>query len=109
MALQQTGRLGEAAEQYRRVLVSNPGCEEALANLVSVSLARNEQRAVRHYAEMLAELQPESPVALEALAALAFEDGGCRKKNPSRQGPAIGEAENLICRHPFLHLYSENI
>ena len=30
---------------------------------------------MRRYAEMLAELQPESPVAMEALATLAFADG----------------------------------
>ena len=30
---------------------------------------------MRRYAEMLAELQPESPVAMEALASLAFADG----------------------------------
>jgi len=36
---------------------------------------RKDHSPVRCYAERLAELQPESPVALEALAALAFEDG----------------------------------
>src|ERR1041384_3198995 len=75
VVLQQTGKHAEAVEFYRKVLSRNPRCEEALSNLVAMFLERKDPESVRRYAEMLAELQPESPVAMEALATLAFADG----------------------------------
>ena len=75
VALQQIGRPQEAVEYYRKVLARNPRSEEALSNLVALFLERKDVEAVRHWAAMLAELKPESAVATEALAALAFTDG----------------------------------
>ena len=59
-------------EHYRKVLARNPRCEEALSNLVAMFLEKKDPESVRRYAEMLVELQPESTVAMEALATLAF-------------------------------------
>ena len=93
VALQQTGKHAEAVEQYRKVLARNPKCEEALSNLVAMFLEKKDPESVRRYAEMLGELQPDSPVATEALATLAFQDGDyvtaarhCRTlaRNPAR-------------------------
>ena len=57
------------------MLARNPKCEDALANLVAMFLERKDSESVRRYSAMLAELQPDSPVAIEALATLAFADG----------------------------------
>jgi len=73
--MQQTGRHAEAVEQYRKVLARNPKCEEALSNLVAMFLEEKDHESVPRYAEMLCELQADSPVATEALATLAFQDG----------------------------------
>src|SRR5205807_7627102 len=75
VALQQTGRHAESVEQYRKVLARNPKCEEALSNLVAMFLEKRDHDSVRRYAEMLWEVQPDSLVAAEALATLAFHDG----------------------------------
>ena len=73
--LHQTGRAADAVEHYRRLLASNPRCEDALSNLVALFLEKQDAPSARRYAEMLAELKPESPVAAEALATVAFSDG----------------------------------
>src|ERR1039457_1563463 len=75
VALQQTGKHAAAVEQYRKVLARNPRCEEALSNLVAMFLEKKDNASVRRYADMLIEIQPDSLMAIEALAALAFQDG----------------------------------
>src|ERR1022692_2633922 len=75
VALQQTGKHAAAVEQYRKVLARNPRCEEALSNLVAMFLEKKDHESVRRYADMLSEIQSDSPMASEALAALAFQDG----------------------------------
>ena len=44
-------------------------------NLVAMFLEKKDYVSVRRYAQMLVELQPDSPVAAEALATLAFSEG----------------------------------
>src|SRR6266567_7448045 len=74
VVFQQGGRHAESVDLYRKVLARNPRCEEALSNLVAMFLEKKDPESVRRYAEMLVELQPESPIATEALATLAFSD-----------------------------------
>jgi tetratricopeptide (TPR) repeat protein len=71
-ALQQTGRTAASVEMYRKTLARNPKNTDALSNLVSIFLDKKDSESVKRYSEMLLELQPDAPMAMEALAALAF-------------------------------------
>ena len=95
VALQQTGRHAEAVEQYRKVLARNPRCEEALSNLVAMFLEKKDNDSVRRYAEMLVELQPDSAVAMEALATLAFADGDYLDRGASLPQPVGSRSRPL--------------
>src|ERR1035437_9513970 len=75
VARRQTGRRAAAVELYRRVLAPNPGCKEALSSLVALFLEKKDNASVRRYADMLIEIQPDSLMAIDALAAIAFQDG----------------------------------
>ena len=75
VSFHQTGRHAEAATCYRKVLARNPRSEEALANLVAMFQEKRDVDSLRRYAAMLAELRPESRVALEALSTVAFAEG----------------------------------
>ena len=75
VSFHQTGRHAEAATCYRKVLARNPRSEEVLANLVAMFQEKRDLDSLRRYAAMLAELRPESRVALEALSTVAFAEG----------------------------------
>jgi tetratricopeptide (TPR) repeat protein len=75
VALQQLGKGAAAVEAYRKTLARNPRHADALSNLVALYLERQDSESVKRYAEMLIEVKHDSPVAMEALAALAFAAG----------------------------------
>jgi len=73
VALQRMGRLREAEAAYTKVLASDARNKEALSNLIALYAAARDFENVRRYASRLAEIAPESLVALQGLAAAALE------------------------------------
>jgi tetratricopeptide (TPR) repeat protein len=74
-ALQQLGRLEEAADLYNQLLPANPNAIDLLANLTTLSIARKDMARAQEMAERLVKIQPESRAALEGLAAAALSRG----------------------------------
>jgi tetratricopeptide (TPR) repeat protein len=73
VALQLLGRYHEAEGAYQRLLASDPKSEEALSNLIALSVEAHDLESVRRYSLRLLELSPESSTALQGLAAAALE------------------------------------
>jgi tetratricopeptide (TPR) repeat protein len=73
VALQLLGRYHEAEGAYHRLLASDPKSEEALSNLIALSIEAHDLENARRYSLRLLEISPESPVALQGLAAVALE------------------------------------
>jgi len=73
VALQLLRRFEEAEATYDRLLASEPTSEEALSNLVVLSIDAGDHESARRRALRLLEISPNSTVALQCLAALALE------------------------------------
>jgi len=73
VALQLLRRFDEAEATYERLLSSEPNSEEALSNLVVLSIDTGDHETARGRALRLLEISPHSTVALQCLAALALE------------------------------------
>src|ERR1022692_1317903 len=74
-ALQCLGHSEDASKLYQRILDHDPESEESLSNLILIGMSKEDFDMVREYAERLLELQAESTVALEGLAAWASAAG----------------------------------
>jgi tetratricopeptide (TPR) repeat protein len=75
VALQKLERYEEAEESYRELLEINPGAAEPLANLISLSAAREDVQAVAEYSRRLLQVNPLSKAALQGLAMVAIGNG----------------------------------
>jgi tetratricopeptide (TPR) repeat protein len=73
VALQLLHRFHEAEEVYEILLASDPNSEEALSNLIALSVETNHLEKVRAYSQRLLAICPQSPVALQGLATVALE------------------------------------
>jgi tetratricopeptide (TPR) repeat protein len=73
VALQLLRRFDEAEVLYDRILELEPRSEEALGNLIAMSMEVFDLSRVHRYALRLAAISPESTVALQALTLVAFE------------------------------------
>jgi tetratricopeptide (TPR) repeat protein len=72
VALQSLERFEEAGRMYEAVLVADPDSEEALSNLIAMSVERRDFERTSDYAARLLEICQQSTVALQGLAAAAF-------------------------------------
>ena len=75
VALQKLARHDEAEKIYRELLLTSPDSTELLANLIALSVARQDAAAVLEYSSRLLQVQPRSKAALQGLATLAMRDG----------------------------------
>jgi len=75
VALQLLARLDESDTVYREVLQLDPDAAEPLANLIALSVARQDGAAVAEYSRRLLRVQPQSKAALQGLAMLAIHSG----------------------------------
>jgi tetratricopeptide (TPR) repeat protein len=75
VALQQTGRMDEAADLYKQLLPANPDSPALLSNFIAVSLARKDDAPIKELAERLLRVQPDAPLALQGLTAAAISRG----------------------------------
>jgi tetratricopeptide (TPR) repeat protein len=73
VALQTLRRFDASEALYLRFLELQPGAEEALANLIALSMETFDLTRVQRYAEQLAERHPQSVVAWQALTLVAVE------------------------------------
>jgi tetratricopeptide (TPR) repeat protein len=73
VALHLLQRRDQAEAMYRRLLDLAPDCEEALANLIALSMEQYALGRVQRYAEQLIALRPDSVIALRALVVIAVE------------------------------------
>jgi tetratricopeptide (TPR) repeat protein len=73
VALQLLRRFDEAESLYATILELDPNSEEALGNLIAMSMEVFDLSRVHRYALRLAGLAPRSTVALQALTLVAFE------------------------------------
>jgi tetratricopeptide (TPR) repeat protein len=75
VALQLLDRPYEAAKEYRRLLEIEPESQEALANLIALSIQEKDWEGARRNALRLIGIAPQSLAALKGLAAVALERG----------------------------------
>ena len=73
LALQLLRRFDEAEKHYEHLLTIDPAAEEALSNLIAMSMEVFELTRVQKYSQRLLELNSHSPVALKGLALAAIE------------------------------------
>jgi tetratricopeptide (TPR) repeat protein len=73
VALQLLRRLDEAEKLYERLLAIDPAAEEALSNLIAMSMEVFELARVQKYSQRLLEINSQSTVALKGLALAAIE------------------------------------
>jgi tetratricopeptide (TPR) repeat protein len=73
VARQLLGRFEEAEDRYQRILSNDPRHEEALANLIAMSVERFDLERVERYSERLLRLNGEAAAALQGLAIVALE------------------------------------
>jgi tetratricopeptide (TPR) repeat protein len=73
VALQLLRRLDEAEKLYERLLTIDPAAEEALANLIAMSMEVFELVRVQKYSQRLLEINSHSTLALQGLALAAIE------------------------------------
>jgi len=71
-ALQSLQRFDEAGRVYETLLTADPDSEEALSNLIAMSIERRDFARTSDYASRLLEIRPQSTVALQGLATAAF-------------------------------------
>ena len=88
VALQQLARYEEADRAYRELLQIDPGAAEPLANLIALSVARQDAAAVAEYSRRLLGVNPHSKAALQGLALLAMRNGD--------QPAAVGYCKRLV-------------
>jgi len=74
VALQSLQRFDEAGRVYEAFLAGMPDSEEALSNLIAMSIQRRDFARTSDYSWRLLEISPQSTVALQGLATAAF---GC--------------------------------
>lgn len=72
VALQSLQRFDEAGRVYETWLATGRDSEEALSNLIAMSIQRRDFERTSDYSSRLLEIRPDSTVALEGLAAAAF-------------------------------------
>jgi tetratricopeptide (TPR) repeat protein len=72
VALQALERFEEAGRIYETWLAEEPDSEEALSNLIAMSMRRRDLERTTDYSSRLLEIHPQSTVALQGLAAAAF-------------------------------------
>jgi tetratricopeptide (TPR) repeat protein len=72
VALQSLERFEEAGRVYETVLAAEPDCEEALSNLIAMSVRRHDFARTSDYSSRLLEVCPQSTVALQGLATAAL-------------------------------------
>ena len=72
VALQLLHRFDEAGKVYEMWLDSQPNSEEALSNLIAMSIETNDIKRLTDYSSRLLEIDPQSKVALQGLATAAF-------------------------------------
>ena len=75
IALQQTGRMEEAADLYKKLLPADPNSPGLLSNFIAVSMGRKDDARVKELAERLLKVQPDAPLALQGLTAVAISRG----------------------------------
>ncbi len=73
VALQQLRRFDGAETNYERLLTLDPRAEEALSNLISMSMEVFDLSHVQQYSRRLLDLNPQSSAALKGLALVAME------------------------------------
>lgn len=73
VALQMLRHFDEAEAAYQRLLAIDPKREEALSNLVAMSMEMFDTDRVQRYSLRLLEVRPQSLVALQGLAVVAIE------------------------------------
>jgi tetratricopeptide (TPR) repeat protein len=73
VTLQLLRRLDEAEKLYERLLAIDPTAEEALSNLIAMSMEVFELARVQTYSQRLLEINSHSTVALKGLALAAIE------------------------------------
>ena len=73
LALQLLRRFDEAEKHYERLLTIDPSAEEALSNLIAMSMEVFELARVQKYSQRLLEINSRSTVALQGLALAAIE------------------------------------
>ena len=73
VALQLLRRLDEAEKLYERLLTIDPSAEEALSNLIAMSMEVFELARVQTYSQRLLEINSHSTVALKGLTLAAIE------------------------------------
>jgi tetratricopeptide (TPR) repeat protein len=73
VALQSLQRFDEAGRVYETLLAADPDSEEALSNLIAMSVQRRDFERTSDYASRLLEIRPQSTVALQGLATAAFD------------------------------------
>jgi protein O-GlcNAc transferase len=74
VALQSLERFEEAGRMYETLLAEEPDSEEALSNLIAMSVERRDFARTSDYAGRLLEICPQSTVALQGLATAAFRN-----------------------------------
>jgi len=75
VALHKLNRYEDADRVYREHLQINPNSAETLANLIALSVARQDTVAVFEFARRLLRVNPRSKAALQGLATLAIRHG----------------------------------
>jgi len=73
VALQLLRRFDEAEKLYERLLALDPDAEEALSNLIAMSMEVFELARVQRYSQRLLEINSRSLVALQGLSLAAIE------------------------------------
>jgi tetratricopeptide (TPR) repeat protein len=89
-ALQVAGSLPEAEAAYLEVLNRNPSQEEALTNLIAITVAQHKDAGTREHCAKLLALRPDSRIALEALVAADLAAGNFEAA--SQNGEALTRA-----------------
>ncbi len=72
VALQLLHRFDEARTAYSAMLASDPNSEEVLSNLIAMGIETDDLKRVRDHSLHLLEICPNSTVALQGLATVAF-------------------------------------
>ena len=75
VALQHLARYEEAEKLYRQLIEADPDAAEPLANLIALSVARQDAAAVFRYSQRLLRAQPQAKPALQGMAMLAIRSG----------------------------------
>ena len=74
-SLQKLGRRYEAGVAYRELLEIAPDSVDPLANMIALSVEREDLSAIAHYSSLLLKIHPQSKAALQGMAMLAIHNG----------------------------------